>query len=82
MVLSRQGYIIIHSKYPIIRTSQIHTGTALIPTDVEYIALSQAMQDILPFVSLMKEIEFVLKRQGDTLAVLFSLFKNPVTVYE
>ena len=30
----------------------------------------------------MKEIEFVLKLQGGTPAVLCSIFKNPVTVYK
>ena len=30
----------------------------------------------------MKEIEFLLKLQGDFLAVLCSLFKNTVTFYE
>ena len=40
------------------------------------------MRDLLPFVILMKEIEFILKLQGDTLATLCSIFKNTVTVYE
>ena len=37
------------------------------------------MIDVLPFVILMKEIEFVLKIKGDALKVLYSLFKKPVT---
>ena len=43
------------------------------------------MRGVLPFVSLMKEIELVIKLQGDALTVLCSLFKilvAPVTVYE
>ena len=36
----------------------------------------------LNFFSLMKEIEFVLNLQGDTMTVLFSLFENPITVHE
>ena len=40
------------------------------------------MREVLPFVSLMKEIEFVLKLQRDTLTVLCSLFENPFTVYK
>ena len=54
-------------------------------TEVEYIDLSQVIRDVLPFVSLMEEIQFVLKIQGDTPAVLCSLFEKPVTpvtVYE
>ena len=40
------------------------------------------MSDSLPFVSLTKESEFILKLQGDTLTVLCSLFENPVIVYK
>ena len=40
------------------------------------------MGDVLPFVSLMKEIEFVLELQGDTPKVLCSIFENPVKFYK
>ena len=43
------------------------------------------MRDVLTFVSLMKEIEFVLKLQGDSPTVLCSIFEKlviPVIVYE
>ena len=40
------------------------------------------MEVFLPFVNIMKEIEFVLNFQGDTPTVWCSIFKNPVTVYE
>ena len=50
--------------------------------EAEYIDLSQAMRYVLPFVSLMKEIEFVLKLQGDTLTIMCSIFKNPITFHE
>ena len=40
------------------------------------------MRDVLTFVSLMKEIEFVLKLQEDIPTVLFSLFEKPVTIYK
>ena len=48
----------------------------------EYIALSQAMKGALPFVSLMKDIMFEIKLQGDTPTALYSLFENTVTVYK
>ena len=44
--------------------------------------LYQGMRDVLPFVSLMKEIEFLLEIQRETPKVLCSIFKNPVTVYK
>ena len=44
-----------------------------------YIAFSLAIRDVLPFVILMKEIEFILKLQGDVLTVLCGIFEKPVT---
>ena len=38
------------------------------------------MMDVLAFVIIMKEIDFVLNVQGDTTAVLCGIFENPVTV--
>ena len=52
---------------------------ALSTTEAEYIAWSKLMRDILPFVSLMKEIEFVLRIQWDAPTVLCSLFGKTVT---
>ena len=49
---------------------------------MEYIDIYQAMRYVLPFVSLMKEIELVFKIQGDTPEVFCSISKNPVTFYE
>ena len=40
------------------------------------------MGDILPLVSLMKEIDFVLYLQGNTTKVLCRLFENLFTVYK
>ena len=47
-----------------------------------YIAFSQVMMDVLPFVGLTKEIEFVIKLQQETLKILFSIFDKPVMVHE
>ena len=44
--------------------------------EVEYITLYQATRDVLSFVSLMKEIEFVIKLQHDNPKVLCSIFEN------
>ena len=54
-------------------------------TEEEYIVLSQATREVSHFVSIIKEIEFVLKLQKDTPTVLCSLLQEPlmpVTVYE
>ena len=40
------------------------------------------MRDVLPFMSLMKEIYFVLKLGNDVLKVKSSIFENPSIVHE
>ena len=82
LVLSRTGYAITYANFPIKQVSRIQTEIALSKTKAEYIALSQAMRNVLPFVSIMKEIECVLKLQEYTPAVLCSIKKNIVTVYK
>ena len=49
---------------------------------VEYISLTQSIREVIPFLSLMKEIEFVLKLQGETPTALCSIFENLVIVYK
>ena len=41
--------------------------------EAEYIALSQAMREFLPFVIIMKDIEFLLKLQGEIPEVVCSI---------
>ena len=84
-VLSRTGYVISYTNCPIVWGRRIQTEIAISITEAEYIDLSQAMRYVLHFVSPIKEIEFILKIQGDTMTVLCSLFEKPVTpltVYE
>ena len=76
------GYVSSYANCPTIWASRLQIEIAISTTEAEYIALSQAIRDVLPFVSIMKEIDFVIKLQADTPTVLCSIFKNPVTVYE
>ena len=71
-----------YNNCPIEWASQIQTEISLSTEEAEYISLSQAMREVLPFVSLMKEIEFVLKILGDTLTVQCSIFENLVIFHE
>ena len=69
-------YLISYANCPIIWAIRLQTEIALSMTEAKYIAPSQAMRDFLPSVNFMKKNEFLLKLQGDTITVLFSLFKN------
>ena len=48
----------------------------------KYITLSQSMGYVLPFASIMKNIEFVIELQQETPKYLWSLFENPFTLHK
>ena len=56
-VLSQTGYVISYAGCPIYWRSKLQTEIALSTTESEYIALSMAMREVLPFLNLMKEIQ-------------------------
>ena len=60
MVLSCTGFVISYAGCPIYWPSKLQTEIALSTTEVEYIALSMAMREVLPFLNLMQEINSVL----------------------
>ena len=65
-LLYRTGYVIMYAKCPIIWEIRLQTVIAFSTTEAEYIALSQVMKDVLPFMSLMKEISFVIELEDDS----------------
>ena len=60
LLLYRTGYVIMYANYPIIWASRIQTEIALSTTEADYIALSQLMRGVLPFMNIMKEISFLI----------------------
>ena len=86
LVRSRTGYRIMYENCPIIWVSRIKTEIALSTMETEYIALSQAMTDVLPFLILVEEIKFVLELQGDSpkvqcsILIIQSQFTNKIKV--
>ena len=56
-VLSRAGFVISYAGCPIHWVSKMESEIALSTTEAEYIALSMAMRDVLPFLNLMTEIK-------------------------
>ena len=60
-MMSRTGYTIYYANCPVIWSSKLQTEIALSTTEAEYIALSQSLRDVLPLISLLRE----LKQWGD-----------------
>ena len=59
-VLSRTSYIISYAGCPIYWASKLQTEIALSTTEAEYIALSTATREVLPFLNLMSELKMLL----------------------
>jgi len=53
-VLSRTGYVIMYTNCPILWVSRLQTEIALSTAEAEYIALSQALCDVIPLITLLK----------------------------
>ena len=58
-VLSRTGYVIYYANCPLLWSSKLQTEIVLSTVESEYIALSQAMRDVIPLIHLLTEINCV-----------------------
>ncbi len=54
---SRSGWVIFYAGCPIIWASKLQMQVALSTTEAEYIAMSQALRDVLPIMFLIQEIK-------------------------
>jgi hypothetical protein len=50
---SRSGWIVFYARCPVIWASKLQAQVALSPTEAEYIAMSQLLQDVLPIMFLV-----------------------------
>ena len=58
-VVSRTGYVIMYANCPILWVSRLQTKIALSTAEAEYIALSQALHNVIPLITLLKEVNTV-----------------------
>ena len=58
-VLSRTGFVILYANCPVMWCSKMQTEIALSTTEAEYIALSQSMREIIPFMTLLQEVNAI-----------------------
>jgi hypothetical protein len=71
-VKSRTGFCLTLGNCPLIWVSRLQSEIALSTTEAEYIALSQAMRDLLPMRTLLQEVGTALKLQFATPAIVHS----------
>jgi hypothetical protein len=55
-VMSRTGYVITYAGCPLTWCSKLQSEIALSTTEAEYIALSQALREVIPIITLLNEI--------------------------
>ena len=55
---SRTGFLILYAGCPIVWQSKLQTQCSLSTTEAEYIALSQALREVIPIINLLEELTF------------------------
>ncbi len=75
-VLSRTGFVIMYAGCPVTWSSKLQTEIALSTTEAEYIALSQAMREVIPFLNLIKEIHDVLPIERTSPKIFCKVFED------
>ena len=75
-LMSRTGYVIMFAGCPILWSSKLQTEITLSTTEAEYVALSQAMREVLPLMDLMKELNTVLHLNIDEPKFFCQVFED------
>ena len=75
-VKSRTGYVILYQGCPTLWVSKMQTQCALSTMESEYIALSQSMRDLIPFLDYIQEMDDIFDQTTDLPNVHCSLFED------
>jgi hypothetical protein len=75
-VFSRTGYCIFYLGCPVIWVSKMQSEISLSTTEAEYIALSQSMRDLIPFIDHIQEMDTIYDQLTTTPIVSCTLFED------
>ena len=75
-VYSRTGYVLFYFGCPLIWVSKLQSEICLSTVEAEYVALSQAMRDIIPFIDQVKEMDGIFESSSPKVDVHCTLFKD------
>ena len=84
-LMSRAGFVIMYAGYPIFWSSQFQSDFALSTTEAEYIALSQAVREVIPLMRLIQEpkgLFCVNKKKSEFFCEVFEDNRNTIAVAE
>ena len=75
-ILSRTGYFIYYCGCPILWCSKLQTEFALLIAESEYIALSHATREVIPFINLLKEIKKYMNLEIDDAQMICKIHED------
>ena len=75
-VFSRTGYVIYYFNCPVIWVSKMQSEICLSTVEAEYVALSQAMRDIIPFMDHIEELDTVFGQTTEKPVINCTLFED------
>ena len=75
-VYSRTGYVIIYFACPVLWVSKMQTEISLSTVEAEYVALSTAMRDLIPFVDQVKELANIFGNNEQNVKLHCMLFED------
>ena len=68
-VMSRTGYVIMYAGCPVLWCSKLQTEIALSTVEAEYLALSQALREVIPMMRLLNEVNLIFELHIPTPAI-------------
>ena len=83
--MSRTGFVIMYAGCPILWGSKLQSEIALSTTEAEYIALSQAVKEVIPLMRLIQELKglfCVNKKNPDFFCEVFEDNRSTIAVAE
>ena len=75
-VYSRTGYVITYLGCPVLWVSKLQSEISLSTVEAEYIALSTAMRDLIPFIDQMNELSIVFGDKCHNVVLHSTLFED------
>jgi hypothetical protein len=75
-VFSRTGYVIYYYGCPVTWVSKLQAEISLSTVEAEYIALSQAMRDVIPFIDRMNELDGIFGNNSPKPNIHCTLFED------
>eukprot|EP00957_Ditylum_brightwellii_P170845 13003591-Ditylum_brightwellii.AAC.1 len=75
-VMSCTGFVIMYAQCPVLWQSKLQTEIALSIAETEYIALSSAMHEVIPFMNILKELSKIFELYTPKLEIHCKVYED------